>query len=160
NAITTHIADIDYETIIIYPGNYDDMVVAKTAVRQRAEEENKTKEKKISQLREFVSRFSAGTRASQVQSRLREIERLQPLELKKSNIQRPYIRFYPPEKTTGQVVFKVENISKSYDGIPVIKNFSCEIQKGDKIGIIGNNGRGKTTLIKMLAGVTANDKGK
>lgn len=159
NAVTTHIADIDYETIIIYPGNYDEMVVAKTAVRQRAEDENKTKEKKIAQLREFVSRFSAGTRASQVQSRLREIERLQPLELKKSNIQRPYVRFYPPEKATGQVVFKVNNISKSYDGVPVIQNFSCEIHKGDKIGIIGNNGRGKTTFLKMLAGLLPQDKG-
>ncbi len=81
NAITTHIADIDYETLIIYPGNYDDMLVAKTSVRERAEAENKTKEKKIAQLQEFVSKFGAGTRASQVQSRLREIERLGPLEL-------------------------------------------------------------------------------
>lgn len=159
NAVTTDIADIDYDTIIIYPGNYDNMLVAKTSVRERAEEENKTKEKKISQLREFVSRFSAGTRASQVQSRLREIERLQPMDLKKSNIQRPYIRFYPPEKPTGQVIFKVEGVSKAFDGIPVIKNFSCEIYKGDKIGIIGNNGRGKTTLVKMLAGVLPQDKG-
>src|SRR6188508_1200807 len=64
NAVTTHIADIDYETIILYPGNYDEMLVAKTAVRERAENESKSKEKKISQLREFVSRFGAGTRAS------------------------------------------------------------------------------------------------
>ena len=73
NSVTTHIADIDYETIIIYPGNYDDMVVAKTSVRDRAESEAKSKEKKIAQLREFVARFGAGTRASQVQSRMREI---------------------------------------------------------------------------------------
>ena len=98
NSVTTHIADIDYETVIIYPGNYDQMIVAKTAVRSRTEDENKSKEKKIAQLQDFVSRFGAGTRASQVQSRIREINRLQPLELKKSNIQRPYIRFYPPEK--------------------------------------------------------------
>jgi ATPase subunit of ABC transporter with duplicated ATPase domains len=160
NAVTTHIADIDYETLIIYPGNYDEMLVAKTSVRARAEEENKTKEKKISQLREFVARFGAGTRASQVQSRVREIERLQPLELKKSNIQRPYIRFYPPEKPSGQIVFKVADISKSYDGIPVIKRFSCEIQRGDKIGVIGNNGRGKTTLLKILAQVLPQDSGR
>lgn len=160
NAVTTHIADIDYETIIIYPGNYDDMLVAKTAVHERAEQENKTKDKKISQLREFVSRFSAGTRASQVQSRLREIERLQPTELKKSNIQRPYIRFYPPEKATGQLVFKVDNISKGYGGPTVISHFSCDIVKGDKIALIGNNGRGKTTLLKMLAGVIPQDHGK
>lgn len=160
NAITTQIADIDYETVIIYPGNYDAMLVTKTSVRERAESENKSKEKKVSQLREFVSRFGAGTRASQVQSRMREIERLEPQELKKSNIQRPYIRFYPPEKPSGQIVLKLNEVSKAYDGIPVIRSFSCEISKGDKIGVIGNNGKGKTTLLKMLAGVLSHDAGK
>ena len=159
NAVTTHIADIDYETVIDYPGNYDDMLVAKTAVRERAESENKSKEKKVSQLREFVAKFGAGTRASQVQSRVKEIERLQPQELKKSNIQRPYIRFYPPEKQPGQIIFKVEDISKAYDGPNVIKNFSFEIARGDKIGVIGNNGLGKTTLLKMLADVLQQDSG-
>ncbi len=83
NAITTHIADIDYDTIITYPGNYDAMLVTKTSVRERTESENKTKEKKVAQLREFVAKFGAGTRASQVQSRMREIERLEPQELNK-----------------------------------------------------------------------------
>lgn len=160
NTVTTDIADIDYDTIIIYPGNYDQMVVAKTSVRARAEDENKSKEKKISQLQEFVSKFGAGTRASQVKSRIREINRLQPTELKKSNIQRPYIRFYPPEKPSGEIVLKVDHISKAFDGIPVISDFSFEILRGDKIGVIGNNGRGKTTLLKMIAGVLAQDKGK
>ena len=160
NTVTTDIADIDYDTIIIYPGNYDQMVVAKTSVRARAEDENKSKEKKISQLQEFVSKFGAGTRASQVKSRIREINRLQPTELKKSNIQRPYIRFYPPEKPSGEIVLKVDHISKAFDGIPVISDFSFEILRGDKIGVIGNNGRGKTTLLKMVAGVLSQDKGK
>ncbi len=160
NAVTTHIADIDYDTIIIYPGNYDQMLVAKTAVRERTELENKSKEKKVAQLQEFVSRFGAGTRASQVQSRIREIDRLQPQDLKKSNIQRPYIRFYPPEKPSGKIVFKLENVGKGYDAHQVISKFSCEIQKGDKIGVIGNNGLGKTTLLKMLAGALAQDTGK
>lgn len=159
NAITTHIADIDYETLIIYPGNYDDMLVAKTSVRERTEAENKTKEKKISQLKEFVARFGAGTRASQVQSRVREIERLEPMELKKSNIQRPYIRFYPPEKPSGQEIFKLEGVSKGYDGNKVITGFSYEVLRGDKIGVIGNNGKGKTTLLKMLAQVIKQDQG-
>ena len=160
NAVTTQIADIDYETLIIYPGNYDQMLVAKTAVRERTEDENKSKEKKVAQLREFVARFGAGTRASQVQSRIREIERLQPQELKKSNIQRPYIRFYPPEKPSGQIVFKLEGISKSYGTNDVIKNLSFEINRGDKIGIIGNNGRGKTTFLQLLAGVITQEKGR
>ncbi len=159
NSVCTHIADIDYETIITYPGNYDEMVFAKTSVRQRAEQEAKSKEKKIAQLKDFVARFGAGTRASQVQSRKREMERLQPQELKQSNIQRPYIRFQQSEKQPGKIVLKVDNLKKSYDGEPVIKGFSLEVSRGDKIGIIGNNGRGKTTLVKMLAGVLAPDSG-
>ncbi len=160
NTVCTHIADIDYETVIIYPGNYDSMIVAKSEVRAKTEQDNKSKEKKISQLKEFVSKFGAGTRASQVQSRIKEIERLQPQDLKKSNIQRPYIRYNVPEKPSGQIVFKLEHISKSFDDIRVIKDFSLEIHKGDKIGVIGNNGRGKTTLLKMIAGVLPPDKGQ
>jgi len=159
NAICTDIADLDYETIITYPGNYDAMLVTKTAVRARAEDENKAKEKKISQLKEFVAKFGAGTRASQVQSRVREIDRLQPQDLKKSNILRPYIRFSNPEKQAGQVVFKINGLSKGYGENKVISKFSAEIHRGDKIAIIGNNGQGKTTLLKLLAGVTAPDAG-
>ncbi|KAF3361506.1 putative ABC transporter ATP-binding protein YbiT [Chlamydiales bacterium STE3] len=160
NAVTTHIADIDYGTIIIYPGNYDDMVVAKTSLRDSAESEVKSKEKKIAQLKEFVAKFGAGTRASQVQSRLREINRLQPQELKKSNIQRPYIRFIPQEKAPGKIIFKVEGVSKSYDDHAVIEKLNLEITRGDKIGVIGNNGRGKTTLLKLLARAIESDRGK
>lgn len=160
NSVTTHIADIDYDTIIVYPGNYDDMFVTKTQVHERAEQDAKSKEKKIAQLREFVAKFGAGTRASQVQSRLREIQRLQPQDLKKSNIQRPYIRFIPTEKASGKIVFTANSIAKSYGPLEVIKDFSIEIAKGDKVGVIGANGRGKSTLLKMLAGVLGPDKGK
>ena len=159
NSVTTHIADIDYETIITYPGNYDSMVEAKTSVRERAEHDAKSKEKKISQLKEFVARFGAGTRASQVQSRVRQIDRLQPQDLKKSNIQRPYIRFPTPEKQPGKIVLKANSIGKNYENKVVIKNFSMEFYRGDRIGIIGSNGRGKTTLLKMLASVLAPDSG-
>ncbi|MBI3900537.1 MAG: ATP-binding cassette domain-containing protein, partial [Chlamydiia bacterium] len=159
NAVCTDIADIDYDTIITYPGNYDTMLVTKTAVRSRAEDANKAKDKKISQLKEFVAKFGAGTRASQVQSRVREIQRLQPMELKKSNIQRPYIRFSVPEKQSGQVVCKVEKLTKAYGDVKVFSNFSFELHRGDKIAVIGNNGRGKTTLLKILAGVLAPDAG-
>lgn len=159
NAVTTHIADIDYDTIIIYPGNYDSMVATKTAAREGAELEVKSKEKKIAQLNEFVSRFGAGTRASQVQSRVREIERLQPEELKKSNIQRPYVRFIPMSKQPGEIILKMDHVSKSYDDLEVIKKFNLEVKRGDRIGVIGNNGAGKTTLLKLMVGALQPDAG-
>ena len=77
--------------------------------------------------------------------------------MKKSNIQRPYIRFIPTEKAPGQIVLKVKGITKAYDGQKVIDNFSIEMLRGDKIGIIGPNGRGKTTLVKMLSSALAAD---
>lgn len=160
NAVTTDIADIDYETIIVYPGNYDDMVLAKTSVQDRAAADAKSKEKKIAQLREFVARFGAGTRASQVQSRLKEMNKLQPQEMKQSNIQRPYIRFIPQDKQPGQIILKLEGVVKGYDGQEVIKKFNLEVARGDKIGVIGNNGRGKTTLLKLMAGVLEKERGK
>ncbi len=160
NSITTHIADIDYDTIITYPGNYDQMLVAKTAVREKAEQEAKSKEKKISQLKDFVSKFGAGTRASQVQSRVREIKRLQPQELKKSNIQRPYIKFTTPEKPSGKMVFNVAKLHKSFGEHVVIDKITTEIMRGDKIAVIGPNGIGKTTLLKLLALKLHPDKGK
>ncbi len=159
NSITTDIADIDYETIILYPGNYDDMLVAKTSVRSRVESEHKAREQKIQKLKEFVQKFGAGSRASQVQSRVKEMKKLEPGALKQSNIQRPYIRFNPPGKQPSQVLIQAEGITKGYDDLPVIKNFSLEIARGDKIGIIGNNGRGKTTLVKLLAGILEPDEG-
>src|SRR6185369_15604686 len=93
NAICTHVADIDYNAIITYTGNYYDMVLAKSQVRSRVEAENADRRKKIAQLQDFVARFGAGTLASQVQSRKKEIEKLQVSDLKSSNIERPFIQF-------------------------------------------------------------------
>jgi len=159
NAVTTDIADIDYDTIIVYPGNYDDMVFQKSSIRQQAEREAKSKEKKIVQLKEFIAKFGAGTRASQVQSRKREMEKLQPEELKKSNIQRPYIRFIPTDKEPGKIVLKADGLNKSYNSDTVIDNFSLEIERGEKICIIGPNGLGKTTLVKLLTKNLEQDNG-
>ena len=86
NSVCTHIADIDYQTVIMYTGGYDDMVLAKTQIRSRIEAENAVREKKIAQLNEFIARFSAGTRSSQVMSRKKEVERMQTAELARSNI--------------------------------------------------------------------------
>lgn len=158
NAITTDIADIDYETIILYPGNYDAMLVAKTSMRAREEHEEKSKAKKVAQLRDFISKFSAGTRASQVQSRAKEISRLEPKELKKSNIERPFIQFEPPEKPSGKSVMRVEKLKKGFEHT-LFERLSFDIERGDKIGIIGNNGCGKTTLMRTLIGELTPDTG-
>src|SRR5437879_2638354 len=92
NSVCTHIADIDYETIITYTGGYDDMVMAKTQVRSQIEAQNAQREKKIAQLNEFIARFAAGTRSSQVQSRRKEVDRLQVTDLARTNIARPFIK--------------------------------------------------------------------
>jgi ATPase subunit of ABC transporter with duplicated ATPase domains len=158
NAVCTHIADIDYDTIIIYPGNYDDMVDHKMQARQTVEASNRDKAKKIAQLQEFVSRFAAGQRSSQVQSRKKEISRLAPQELKRSNIQRPFIRFVQ-EKPIGREVLKVRDLAKGFDGKSLFEDLNLDITRGDKLAIIGSNGVGKTTLLRCLIGDMAPDAG-
>ncbi|MFT3837599.1 MAG: ATP-binding cassette domain-containing protein [Myxococcaceae bacterium] len=159
NSICTHIADIDYETIIVYPGGYDDMVRQKSQFRSKVESENAEKQKKISQLQDFVARFSAGTRASQVQSRVKQIEKLKTEDLKRSNIARPFIKF-EQKAPSGKQTLTIEGISKSYDGTLVTPAFSALVTRGEKICVIGKNGVGKSTLVKMIAGAVAPDAGK
>src|ERR1700747_91084 len=149
NSICTHIADIDYETIITYTGTYDDMVVAKTQIRSQIEGQNAQREKKIAQLNEFIARFAAGTRSSQVQSRRKEVERLQVTELAKSNIQRPFIKF-EQKRPSGKHILEIEHLSKSYQANHVIRNFIASIGRGEKIALMGRNGAGKTTLLNAL----------
>ena len=158
NSVCTHIADIDYDTIINYPGSYDDMVEHKMQARQRIENDNKDKGKKIAQLQEFVNRFAAGQRSSQVQSRRKEMARLAPTEMKKSNIARPYIRF-EQRKPSGREVVTVAGLSKSFDGQCVLKDINFEVSRGEKVAIIGPNGVGKTTLIRCLVGDLQPDAG-
>ncbi|MDE1163270.1 MAG: ATP-binding cassette domain-containing protein [Acidobacteriaceae bacterium] len=166
NSVCTHIADIDYETIITYTGGYDDMVLQKTQVRARIEGQNEQREKKIAQLNEFIARFSAGTRSSQVNSRKKEVERLQTTELARSNIQRPFISF-KMERPSGKHILEIEDLSKSYtqpDGKVenVIRKFSSAVMRGDKVVLVGRNGQGKTTLIKSIVenapGVDAHER--
>ena len=149
NSICTHIADIDYETIITYTGTYDDMVVAKTQIRSQIEAQNAQREKKIAQLNEFIARFAAGTRSSQVQSRRKEVERLQVTELAKSNIQRPFIKF-EQKRPSGKHVLEIEHLDKRYGDNHVIRNFTSSIGRGEKIALMGRNGAGKTTLLNAL----------
>jgi len=149
NSICTHIADIDYETIITYTGGYDDMVVAKTQVRSQIESQNAQREKKISQLTEFIARFAAGTRSSQVQSRRKEVERLQVTELARSNIQRPFLKF-EQRRPSGKHILEIEHLSKAYGDSRVIRDFTASITRGEKIALMGRNGAGKTTLVNAL----------
>ncbi|HEY6553448.1 MAG TPA: ATP-binding cassette domain-containing protein [Vicinamibacteria bacterium] len=155
NRVCTHIADIDYETIITYTGTYDDMVVMKTQIRAQIGAQNAQREKKIAQLNDFIARFSAGTRSSQVQSRRKEVERLQVTELARSNIQRPYLKF-EPKRPSGKHVLEIEGVSQSYGDTEVIRSFTASIGRGEKIALLGRNGAGKTTLLNALLANSTN----
>jgi ATPase subunit of ABC transporter with duplicated ATPase domains len=149
NAVCTHTADIDYQTIITYTGGYDEMVMAKTQIRSRVESQNTQREKKIAQLNDFIARFAAGTRASQVTSRRKEVERLQTTELARSNIQRPYIKF-AMNRPSGRTALEFDKLAKTFGDQRVIPGFSAIVNRGEKIVLVGRNGVGKTTMLKAL----------
>jgi len=159
NQICTQIADIDYETIIVYPGGYDDMIAAKGQVRGKIEQENAERKKKVEQLQEFVARFAAGTRASQVQSRKKQIERLSLTDLKRSNIERPFIQFLVKKPSTKQTL-TIDGLTKKWPETTVCDGFRAVVTKGEKIAIIGKSGVGKTSLCKMLMQELKPDAGK
>src|SRR5206468_11534925 len=118
------------ETIITYTAGYEDLVLAKTQIRARVESQNEQREKKIAQLQDFIARFSAGTRASQVMSRKKEVERLQTTELARSNIQRPYISFTktPP---SGRVALEAKGVAKAFGTLQVISDFDAIVNRGE-----------------------------
>jgi ATPase subunit of ABC transporter with duplicated ATPase domains len=149
NSVTTHTADIDYQTIIVYTGGYDDMVMAKTQIRSTLEAQNAQRDKKIAQLNEFIARFAAGTRSSQVTSRRKEVERLQTNELARSNIQRPFIKF-DQVRPSGKHILEFKHLTKLYGDQTVLGGFTANVLRGEKICLMGRNGAGKTTLLKSL----------
>jgi len=149
NSVCMYTADIDYQTVIMYPGGYDDMVLAKTQIRSRIESENAQREKKIAQLNLFIARFSAGTRSRQVTSRRKEVERIQTSELARSNIARPYIRF-DMKRPSGRHPIEIKKLTKTYEDLKVIQPFTASVERGERIALMGRYGTGKTTLLKSL----------
>jgi ATPase subunit of ABC transporter with duplicated ATPase domains len=161
NTVCTKIADIDYETIIVYPGNYDDMVETKAEARSSMETANSARSKRIEDLQGFVQRFRAGSRASQVKSREKQLERekRELALLKRSNIARPFIRF-DQKRQSGKQVVGVEMLSKRFGDVTICERFNLSVMRGEKVAIVGPNGVGKTSLIKLLQGDLKPDGGK
>lgn len=149
NAVSTHIADLDYQEIRMFTGNYDDFMTTNAMMLEKRQRENASKEKRIQELQTFINRFAANaSKARQATSRQKELEKIEVDKVKPSSRVSPYIRFEPRNRL-GDRVFELEGIAKAYD-FPLFDGFSALIGSGDKIAIIGNNGVGKTTLLRIL----------
>jgi ATPase subunit of ABC transporter with duplicated ATPase domains len=154
NQVCSHMADLDFGQVKIYPGNYDDFMLASTQARARVETANAKAKDRISDLQEFVRRFSANaSKARQATSRLRQIDKIKIEEIKPSSRQNPFIRFEQAKKLYRNAV-TVKKLSCTYSGAakPVLSNLSFNVEAGERIAIIGVNGIGKTTLLRCLAG--------
>jgi ATPase subunit of ABC transporter with duplicated ATPase domains len=154
NQVCTHMADLDFGQIKIYPGNYDDFMLASVQARERVEAANAKARDRISDLQEFVRRFSANaSKARQATSRKKLLEKIKIEEIKPSSRQNPYIRFEQGKKLYRNAV-SVEHLGFHYphSKVEVLKNVSFNVEAGERIAIIGPNGIGKTTLLRLLAG--------
>ncbi len=164
NQVCTHMADLDYGTITVYPGNYDDYMEASTMARQRLTRANARAKDKIAELQQFVRRFSANkSKARQATSRMKLIDKLKPEDVKPSSRQYPWIRFEvdAKDKLHRQAV-EVEDLVFAYEGMdaPLINKFSIALDAGDRVAVIGENGVGKTTLLRLLTGELSPQKGR
>ncbi|MDQ2139052.1 ABC-F family ATPase [Alcaligenaceae bacterium A4P071] len=161
NAVCSHMADLDYGEVRVYPGNYDDYMLASTQARERQQASNAKAKERVSDLQDFVRRFAANkSKARQATSRLKQIDRIkaETVVVKPSSRQNPYIRF-EQNKVMHRLAVTIENLTKTYDQ-PVIKKFSAMIDAGEKVAIIGANGVGKTTLLRLLAEDIQPDSGE
>jgi ATPase subunit of ABC transporter with duplicated ATPase domains len=162
NQVCTHIADLDFQQLKIYPGNYDDFMLASVQARERAEAANAKARDRISDLQEFVRRFSANaSKARQATSRKKQLEKIKIEEIRPSSRQNPYIRFEQAKKLYRSAV-TVENLSYRYPGSDetVLEHLSFRVEAGERIAVIGPNGAGKTTLMRCLAGELNPSTGK
>ncbi len=159
NSICTHMADLDFGELRLYPGNYDDFMTASTEVRERTLANNARKQAQIDDLKQFVSRFSANaSKARQATSRARQIEKIKLDDIKPSSRENPYIRFEQGKKL-HRLALEVDGLSKGFDGHTLFQKFNLMVQVGERVAIIGSNGVGKTTLLNCLAGKLAPDAG-
>ncbi|WDE07165.1 ABC-F family ATPase [Thalassomonas viridans] len=152
NSVCTHMADLDYGELRVYPGNYDEYMLAATQARAQLLADNAKKKAQISELKEFVARFSANaSKAKQATSRAKQIDKIQLDEVKASSRVNPFIRF-EQEKKLFRNALVMENINKSFDDNHVLKDISLMAEVGERIAIIGENGIGKTTFLRLLMG--------
>ena len=160
SSVCTHMADLDYGELRIYPGNYDEYMTAATQAREQLLADNAKKKAQISELQSFVSRFSANaSKARQATSRARQIDKIQLADIKPSSRVNPYIRF-EQEKKLHRLAVQVENLSKGFEGKTLFTQLNLMIEAGERVAIIGANGIGKTTLLRCLAGDIAADTGQ
>lgn len=160
NMVCTHMADLDYGELRIYPGNYDEYMTAATQARERLLADNAKKKVQISELQSFVSRFSANaSKSKQATSRARQIEKIQLEEVKASSRQNPFIRFEQDKKLFRNALV-VENLTKGFDNVPLFKQLKLMVEVGEKVAILGTNGIGKSTLLKTLMGELCPDQGE
>ena len=159
NSVCTHMADLDYGELRVYPGNYDEYMTAATAARERLLADNAKKKAQIAELQSFVSRFSANaSKARQATSRARQIDKIKLEEVKPSSRQNPFIRF-EQDKALYRLALEVEDLAKGYGEGPLFKGLDLMVEVGERIAIIGPNGIGKTTLLRTLVGELAPDRG-
>jgi len=150
NSVCTHMADLDYGKLQVFPGNYDDYMTAATQARERMYTDNAKKKVKMAELQAFVSRFSANaSKARQATSRARQLEKIQLEDIKPSSRVSPYIRF-EQDKPLRRIAVEATGISKGYDEGPLFENFDLTIEAGSRVAILGPNGIGKTTLVRTL----------
>lgn len=160
NSVVTHILDADYRTIEQYVGNYDQFVAQKELIRSQKEAEQARAEKLIAEKKAFVERFKAkATKARQAQSRAKQIEKIEVIEVPRTTRRAPNLRF-DTVRPSGRDVVRVEDLHKAFGAHRVLNGVSLDLKRGERIGVIGANGLGKSTLLKILVGRLAADAGK
>ncbi|KWH03645.1 ABC transporter ATP-binding protein [Burkholderia territorii] len=158
NSVCTHMADMDYGTLKVWPGNYDDYMLASAQARERQAAANARAKERVAELQDFVRRFSANkSKARQATSRAKQIDKIKIEEFKPSSRQNPFIRF-EFDKKLHNVAVVAEEITKKYERT-IFQNFNLSVQPGERIAIIGENGAGKTTLLRSLLGALPLDHG-